>query len=97
MDTNHDMSVLNSLIEMTRDNMKGFAEAALQDSELTPATHQVIEEAYTSVHKGRDRASAMKQQMARPSVQRRAERGGRRRGSGAHRLVRAARACALRC
>jgi uncharacterized protein (TIGR02284 family) len=51
-------------VERGEDYIKGKYESALQDSELTPETRQAIEQAYASVRKGHDRASAMKHQMA---------------------------------
>lgn len=51
-------------VERGEDYIKGKYEAALQDTDLTPETRQVIEQAYTSVRKGHDRASALKHQMA---------------------------------
>jgi uncharacterized protein (TIGR02284 family) len=51
-------------VERGEDYIKGKYEAALRDSELSPETRQVIEEAFSSVRKGHDRASAMKHQMA---------------------------------
>jgi uncharacterized protein (TIGR02284 family) len=50
-------------VERGEDYLKTKYEAALQDSELSPATRQVIEQAYQSVRKGHDTASAMKHQM----------------------------------
>lgn len=51
-------------VERGEDYIKGKYEAALQDSELSGETRQAIEQAYQSVRKGHDRASAMKHQMA---------------------------------
>ena len=51
-------------VERGEDYIKGKYETALQDTELSPETRQVIEQAYQSVRKGHDRASAMKHQMA---------------------------------
>jgi len=51
-------------VERGEDFIKGKYETALQDSELSPETRQAIEQAYQSVRKGHDRASAMKHQMA---------------------------------
>ena len=50
-------------VERGEDYIKGKYETALQDSELTPETRQAIEQAFQSVRKGHDRASAMKHQM----------------------------------
>jgi uncharacterized protein (TIGR02284 family) len=51
-------------VERGEDYIKGKYEAALQDAELTPETREAIQEAYASVRKGHDRASALKHQMA---------------------------------
>jgi uncharacterized protein (TIGR02284 family) len=51
-------------VERGEDYIKGKYEAALRDTDLTPETRQVIEQAYASVRKGHDRASALKHQMA---------------------------------
>ena len=59
---NSDEAVIEE-VERGEDYLKTKYEAALQDSELSPATRQVIEEAYQSVRKGHDTASAMKHQM----------------------------------
>jgi len=50
-------------VERGEDYLKAKYEAALQDGELSPQTRQVIEQAYQSVRKGHDTASAMKHQM----------------------------------
>jgi len=50
-------------VERGEDYIKGKFEAALQDDELSPETRRVIEQAYQSVRKGHDTASAMKHQM----------------------------------
>ena len=50
-------------VERGEDYLKTKYEAALQDDDLSPATRQVIEQAYQSVRKGHDTASAMKHQM----------------------------------
>ncbi len=50
-------------VERGEDYLKAKYEAALQDSELSPVTRQVIEQAYQSVRKGHDTASALKHQM----------------------------------
>ena len=50
-------------VERGEDYLKAKYEAALQDGELSPATRQVIEQAYQSVRKGHDTASSMKHQM----------------------------------
>jgi uncharacterized protein (TIGR02284 family) len=50
-------------VERGEDYLKTKYEAALEDSELSPATRQIIEQAYQSVRKGHDTASAMKHQM----------------------------------
>jgi uncharacterized protein (TIGR02284 family) len=51
-------------VERGEDYIKGKYETALQDTELTPETREVIQDAYASVRKGHDRASAMKHQLA---------------------------------
>lgn len=50
-------------VERGEDHIKGKYETALRDEQLSPETRQVIEQAYQSVRKGHDRASAMKHQM----------------------------------
>ena len=50
-------------VERGEDYLKTKYEAALQDGELSAATRQAIEQAYESVRKGHDTASAMKHQM----------------------------------
>ena len=50
-------------VERGEDYLKAKYETALQDDELSPQTRQVIEQAYQSVRKGHDTASAMKHQM----------------------------------
>jgi uncharacterized protein (TIGR02284 family) len=50
-------------VERGEDYLKAKYDAALQDGELSPQTRQVIEQAYQSVRKGHDTASAMKHQM----------------------------------
>lgn len=50
-------------VERGEDYIKDKYETALQDGELSPETRQVIQQAYQSVRKGHDRASAMKHQM----------------------------------
>ncbi len=51
-------------VERGEDYLKAKYETALQDGELSPETRQAIEEAYQSVRKGHDRASALKHSMA---------------------------------
>ena len=51
-------------VERGEDYIKGKYEDALQDSALSADTRQAIQQAYQSVRKGHDRASAMKHQMA---------------------------------
>jgi len=51
-------------VERGEDYIKGKFEDALQDSALSPETRQAIQQAYQSVRKGHDRASAMKHQLA---------------------------------
>ena len=50
-------------VERGEDYLKTKYEAALQDSELSAATRQIIEQAYQSVRKGHDTASSLKHQM----------------------------------
>ncbi len=50
-------------VERGEDHIKAKYEAALQDDELSPDTREVIQQAYQSVRRGHDRASAMKHQM----------------------------------
>ena len=50
-------------VERGEDYLKAKYEAALQDGELSPQTRQLIEQAYQSVRKGHDTASALKHQM----------------------------------
>lgn len=51
-------------VERGEDYIKAKYETALQDSELSADTRQAIQQAYQSVRKGHDRASAIKHQMA---------------------------------
>ena len=51
-------------VERGEDYLKAKYESALKDSEISPETRQVIEEAFGSVRKGHDRASALKHSMA---------------------------------
>jgi uncharacterized protein (TIGR02284 family) len=51
-------------VERGEDYIKGKFEEALRDSELSPATRQVITQAYASVRAGHDRASALKHSIA---------------------------------
>jgi|SRR5688572_12364325 len=62
--TGSDERAIIEEVERGEDYIKGQYEAAMQDADLTPETRQVIEQAYTSVRKGHDRASALKHQMA---------------------------------
>ena len=50
-------------VERGEDYIKGKYEVALQDEELSPATRQVIQQAYQSIRRGHDQASALKHQM----------------------------------
>ena|SRR3990170_2025770 len=50
-------------VERGEDYLKAKYEAALQDGELSPQTREIIQQAYQSVRKGHDTASAMKHQM----------------------------------
>jgi len=59
---NSDEAVIEE-VERGEDYLKAKYETALEDSELSPATRQIIEQAYQSVRKGHDTASAMKHQM----------------------------------
>lgn len=51
-------------VERGEDYIKGKFEAAMNDRELSPTVLQVINEAYSSVRAGHDRASALKHGMA---------------------------------
>lgn len=51
-------------VERGEDYLKAKYETALEDTEVAPDTRRVIEEAYQSVRKGHDRASALKHSMA---------------------------------
>jgi uncharacterized protein (TIGR02284 family) len=51
-------------VERGEDYLKAKYETALQDSELSTETRQVIEQAFVSVRKGHDRASALKHAVA---------------------------------
>ena len=51
-------------VERGEDYLKAKYETALKDNEVSAETRQVIEEAYGSVRKGHDRASALKHSMA---------------------------------
>lgn len=51
-------------VERGEDYIKSKYEAALEDGELSPETRQVIEDAFQSVRKGHDRASALKHSIA---------------------------------
>ena len=62
--TGSDERAIIEEVERGEDYIKGQYEATLQDADLTPETRQAIEQAYTSVRKGHDRASALKHQMA---------------------------------
>ena len=50
-------------VERGEDYIKGKYEVALQDEELSPATRQVIQQAYQSIRRGHDQARALKHQM----------------------------------
>ncbi len=50
-------------VERGEDYIKEKYEAALQDGELSPETRQVIQQAYQSIRRGHDQASALKHQM----------------------------------
>lgn len=50
-------------VERGEDYLKAKYEAALQDGELSQQTREIIQQAYQSVRKGHDTASAMKHQM----------------------------------
>ena len=47
-------------VERGEDYLKTKYETALADTELSPETRQAIEQAFQSVRKGHDRASALK-------------------------------------
>jgi uncharacterized protein (TIGR02284 family) len=51
-------------VERGEDYIKGKFEEALNDDELSPDTRAVVQEAYASVRKGHDRASALKHGLA---------------------------------
>lgn len=51
-------------VERGEDYLKSKYEAALADTEVGAETRRVIEEAYQSVRKGHDRASALKHSLA---------------------------------
>lgn len=59
---NSDQAVIDE-VERGEDYIKGKFETALQDDELSPETRQVIQQAYQSIHRGHDQASALKHQM----------------------------------
>ena len=59
---NSDEAIINE-VERGEDYLKAKYETALQDGELSPETRGLIEQAYQSVRKGHDTASAMKHQM----------------------------------
>lgn len=59
---NSDQAVIEE-VERGEDYIKGKYETALQDDELSPATRSIVEQAYQSIRRGHDRASAMKHQM----------------------------------
>lgn|SRR5690606_10093596 len=50
-------------VERGEDYIKEKYETALQDDELSPSTRQIIEQAYQSIRRGHDQASALKHQM----------------------------------
>ena len=50
-------------VERGEDYLKAKYDAALSDTELSPETRALIEEAYRSVRAGHDRASALKHSM----------------------------------
>jgi uncharacterized protein (TIGR02284 family) len=62
--TGNDERAVIEEVERGEDHIKAKFEKALQDGELSPETRQAIEQAYQSVRKGHDRASALKHQMA---------------------------------
>ena len=51
-------------VERGEDYLKSKYETALGDTDVSPDTRRAIEEAYQSVRKGHDRASALKHSMA---------------------------------
>lgn len=59
---NDDQAVINE-VERGEDHIKAKYEAALRDEDLSPQTRQVIEQAYQSIRRGHDQASALKHQM----------------------------------
>jgi uncharacterized protein (TIGR02284 family) len=56
---NDDKAVVNE-VERGEDHIKAKFEKALQDDKLLPATRSVIEQGYTSVRSGHDKARALK-------------------------------------
>ena len=62
--TGRDEKAIINEVERGEDYLKTKYETALADSELSAETRQVIEEAFQSVRKGHDRASALKHSMA---------------------------------
>ncbi|HLV07110.1 MAG TPA: PA2169 family four-helix-bundle protein [Croceibacterium sp.] len=57
-----DQAVINE-VERGEDYIKAKYEAALRDEDLSPQTRQVVEQAYQSIRRGHDQASALKHQM----------------------------------
>ncbi len=60
---NDDQQVIEE-VERGEDYIKGKYETALQDDQLSAPTRAVIQEAFTSVKSGHDRASQLKHSMA---------------------------------
>ncbi len=54
-------------VERGEDHLKAKYDDALRDQNLSPETRSAIEDAYVSVQKGHDRASALKHSMERSS------------------------------
>ena len=61
--TGRDEEQIIKEVERGEDYIKGKYETALEDTELSPDTRQVIEQCYQSVRKGHDTVSAIKHAM----------------------------------
>ena len=62
--TDRDDKAVIQEVERGEDYIKGKFEAALNDTDLDPASKAVVEQAYQSVRAGHDRASALKHSLA---------------------------------
>lgn len=60
---NSDRAVIEE-VERGEDYIKTKYEAALEDAELSPESRQAIQDAFQSIRKGHDRASALKHSIA---------------------------------